>query len=215
MSSTAISAQGSILQIGTGSGGAKTISAVVVGSPTIFTSAAHGLSNGDVVTLAGLTGTDAALFNGLSFTVQNKTTNTFSLAVDTTGKTVTAGSGTATPVTYTAIGNIKDYNGFDGQAGEIDVTNMSSVAKEFRLGLVDSGHFNMNYDLDNGDAGQLAIRAAQVSGALKNFKLTLPGGTTPNASFTAFVKSMPVSGAVDQVVKSSSQLRISGPVTWS
>ena len=61
-----ISAQGSTLQISTGTGGAKTITAITVGNPTIITSAAHGLSNGDVVTFASLTGADAALLNGMS-----------------------------------------------------------------------------------------------------------------------------------------------------
>ncbi|MDQ5878867.1 MAG: hypothetical protein QG638_1601, partial [Pseudomonadota bacterium] len=35
--STAISAQGSTLQISTGTGGAKTITGIAVGSPTIIT----------------------------------------------------------------------------------------------------------------------------------------------------------------------------------
>ena len=73
MPSTAISAQGSIVQIATGSGGAKTITGVAVGNPTILTSAAHGFSNGDVVTFAALTGADAALLNGQTLVVRDKT----------------------------------------------------------------------------------------------------------------------------------------------
>lgn len=215
MASTAISAQGSILQIGTGTGGAKTITGVTVGFPTLLTITAHGFSNGDSVALAALTGADAALLNGQTVTVQFKTTNTIAVNVDTTGKTITPGSGTATPVTYTSVGNLKTFSGFDGQASEIDVTNMASTAKEFRLGLTDPGHFQVDMDQDNGDAGQQALRAAQVAGTIKNFKLVLPSGTTPTASFTAFVKSFSTSGGVDQVAKSSAQLRISGAVTWS
>ena len=91
MTSTAISAQGSVFSIGTGSGGAKTITAVTVGNPTILTSTAHGLNNGDVVALAALTGADAATLNGNSYTVLYKTANTFAVAVDTSAKTITAG----------------------------------------------------------------------------------------------------------------------------
>ena len=215
MPSTAISAQGSIVQIATGSGGAKTITGVAVGNPTILTSAAHGFSNGDVVTFAALTGADAALLNGQTLIVRDKTTNTFAVSVDTTGKTITAGSGTATPVAFTQINNIKTFSGFDGQASELDKTNMSSTAKEFLLGLVDPGHFQLDLDQDNGDAGQLALVAAQISGAAKQFKLILPGGTTPTATFTAYVKSASSSGGVDQILKRSSQLRISGAIAWS
>ena len=52
MASSAISAQGSVLAIGTGTGSAVTITGVAVGNPTIITAAAHGFNNGDVITLA-------------------------------------------------------------------------------------------------------------------------------------------------------------------
>ena len=42
MHSAAISSQGSILQVGNGTGSAKTISAIAVGFPAVVTSAAHG-----------------------------------------------------------------------------------------------------------------------------------------------------------------------------
>ena len=213
MPSTAISAQGSTLQIGTGSGGAKTITAIAVGNPTIITSAAHGLYNGDVVAVAGVTGADAALINGLNWVVTNKTTNTFAVQLDSTGKTLTA-TGTATPNTYTAIGNVKSFSGFDGQASELDRTNFASTAKEFVLGLVDYGQFSFDVDYDFADAGQAAVLAAQSSGLIKNFKLTLPD--THTASFTAYVKRLPTAGGVDQIVKrSGATLRISGAVTWA
>lgn len=212
MASTAISAQGSIVSIGTGSGGAKTITAVTLGNPTIVTATAHGFVNGDVVTIAAVTGSTTV--NG-SWTVLYKTTNTFSIALDTTGGAAYVSGGTATPVTFTAIANVRDFSGFDGAASEIDVTNLVSTAKEFRLGLTDAGQFTLNMDLDNSDAGQLALRAKQSSGVITNFKLVLPAGTTPTATFTAFVKKFSVQGGVDAVAKSAIDLRITGAVTWS
>lgn len=208
--SSAISAQGSKLQIGTGTGGAKTITAIALGYPTILTSAAHGFQNGDVVTFAGLTGADAALFNGLTFSVRDITTNTFAVKVDTTGKTVTA-AGTATPVTFTYVGNLKDFNGFDGSASEIDVTNMDSTAKEFVLGLTDPGQFSINIDYDSANAGHVALRAKQISGILSNFKLTLPNATV--VTFNGFVKKFSLAGGVDAVAKTAVDIRISGAVT--
>ena len=59
MASNAISAQGSTLHIGTGTGGAKTITGVAAGNPTIITATSHGFANGDRVTIAALTGADA------------------------------------------------------------------------------------------------------------------------------------------------------------
>ena len=209
MSSTAISAQGTTLGIATGTAGAKTITAMAPGNPTIFTSTAHGLNNGDHVTIASVVGTAATTVN-VTASVRNVTANTFAIYVDTTGLLYTSG-GTATPSTFTNVANIKDFTGFDGTASEIDVTNLDSTAKEFRLGLTDPGQFSCNVDYNAADAGQIALRAKQVSGALSAFKLTLPDSTV--VTFNGYVKKKGMSGGVDQVAKSAVDIRISGPVT--
>jgi len=210
MASTAISAQGSVVAIGTGAGSAKTITAISLGNPTILTSTAHGFANGDVVTLAGLTGADASLLNGQTWSVRNITTNTFAVQLDTTGRTITA-AGTATSITFTSIANVRTFSGFDGSASEIDVTNLESVAKEFRLGLVDPGNFTLELDYDSANAGHVALRAKQVSGALSSFKLTLPNATV--VTFSGYVKKFSLGGGVDEVAKTSVELRISGAIT--
>lgn len=210
MTSTAISAQGSVLSIGTGSGAAKTITAISLGNPTIITATAHSFANGDVIILAGLTGTDAALLNGQTVSVRNVTTNTFAVYIDTTGKTITA-AGTATSATFTSIINVRSFSGFDGAASEIDVTNLASVAKEFVLGLVDSGQLTFEIDYNSTNAGHIALRSKQVSGVLTNFKLTLPDATV--ITFTAYVKKFSLAGGVDAVVRTSVDLRISGAIT--
>ncbi len=210
MTSTAISAQGSVLSIGTGSGAAKTITGISLGNPTIITATAHGFANGDVVNLAGLTGADASVLNGQTVSVRNITTNTFAIYIDTSGKTITA-AGTATSVTFTSIVNVRSFSGFDGAASEIDVTNLSSVAKEFVLGLVDSGQFTFEIDYDSDNSGHVALRSKQVSGVLSNFKMTLPDATV--ITFNAYVKKFSLAGGVDAVVRSSVDLRITGAVT--
>ncbi|SFB02699.1 Phage tail tube protein, TTP [Collimonas sp. OK607] len=209
MSSSAISAQGSVLAIGTGAGAAKTLTAIALGNPTILTSTAHGFANGDVVTLAGFTGTDAATLNGQTVSARNITANTFAVNIDTTGKTITA-AGSATSTTFTNIANVRTFSGFDGSASEIDVTNLDSIAKEFRLGLTDPGQFTFEIDYDSDNAGHIALRARQISGTLSNFKLTLPNATV--ITFSAYVKKFSLGGGVDAVAKTAVDLRISGAV---
>lgn len=213
--STAISAQGTIVQIATGTGGAKTITAMAAGNPTILTSAAHGLSLGDVVAIASVVGTVATSINGFSWVVTHKTTNTFTIALDSTGLAYTSG-GTATPTSYTAIGNIVGINEFEsGSASEIDVTHLGSSAKEKRLGLVDNGAFSLNIQHSNADAGQAALQARRLDGAAVNMKIILPTGTTPTATFSALVKKFSKSAAVDGVVNGSVDITVNGAVTWS
>lgn len=217
MASTALSAQGTIVQIATGTGGAKTTTAVAVGNPTILTSAAHGFSNGDYVTMnSGYTGANASALNGKSYVVRDKTTNTYAVSEDTTGLTITAGTGAATPTTYTAIGNIKTIGDFEsGSASEIDVTNLLSTAKEYRLGLVDNGAFSLGIHHNNADAGQAAAQARRLDGAAVNMKVILPSGTTPTASFSALIKKFSKNAAVDGVVEGSMDVRINGAITWA
>ena len=218
MTSTAISAQGTLVKIGTGSGSGKTISGISVGNPTIITATSHGFSNGDVVTIAGLTGADAATLNGKTYVVTNVTTSTFALAgsnaVDTTGKTITA-AGSATPVSYTTIGNVRSFSKDGGSVTVIDITNFDSSAKEFRAGLVDFGSISFEVQVDNGDAGQLAVEAARLAATTENFKIVLPSGTYPTASFQGFITKFARSGSVDAVVTGTVDLKITGPVVWA
>jgi len=213
--SDAISAQGSTLEIETGTGGAKTITAMTLSNPTILTSAAHGLSNGDVVALANFAGADAATLNGKSAVVRNVTTDTFAVDIDTTGKTITdnTDAATATPVALTEIAEVKTFSGLDGAASEIDVTHLGSTAKEYILGLVDEGGFTFEMNRVPSDAGQAALLASRNAGTVKSYKLTLPNAET--ATFSAFAKTFPVAGGVDGVVMHSIQLRITGAVVWA
>ena len=66
-----------------------TVSDITVGSTTQVTvSSAGGLSVGDTVTLSGVTGTDAAVLNGIAVKVQAVQGTVITLGVNTTGKTV-------------------------------------------------------------------------------------------------------------------------------
>lgn len=208
-----ISAQGSTLSIDTGIGGAKTITAITVGNPAIVTSAAHGLSNGDVVTIASVAGTMSTTLNSTSHVISNVTTNTFALLdYDSTGLTYTSG-GTATPVTYTKINGVISYSGFDGEASELDTTDLDSIAMEYISGLMDEGKFSYESKVIHADAGQLAVRAARASGDVKSMKLVFPDAVV--ATFDVLVKSVPAAGGVNAVLKGTVSCRITGPVVWS
>lgn len=211
MTSTAISAQGSTFQVSSGNGAAKNITGIALGNPTIITAAAHGFNNGDVVALAAIGGT--TVLNGLTLVVKNKTTNTFAVDVDTTGGAAYTSGGTATPVAWVAVGNFKTIKGFDGKIAKLDATNLSSTAKEYRAGLFDPGQFSFDVDVDNTDAGQLALQNYKANATLANYKLTLPNGKT--ATFTGFVETFPWDGGVDKLVSASVNIIITGPVTYA
>jgi hypothetical protein len=111
----------------------------------------------------------------------------------------------------TVIENMFSYSGLDGEASEIEVTNLRSGAKEFKLGLKDNGGFNIEYHIDYDDPGQNNLRAAGESGDTKRFRLTLPNNKT--LSFDGLVKNAEgISGGIDATVNGGASIRISGSV---
>jgi hypothetical protein len=105
------------------------------------------------------------------------------------------------------------FSGFDGEAGDIDVTSLDSTSKEFLSGLRDNGNFKGDFNFLGADPGQVAMRALIASRALANFRLRMSDNSY--FDFAAHVKSNPVSGGVDSKVDSSFSMRISGDVTFT
>jgi hypothetical protein len=127
------------------------------------------------------------------------------------GTTFTFNDGT----TAQTVDGIVSYSGFDGESTEIDVTTLASTAKEFDVGLEDFGNLSLELIFNPDDVGQAAIAAAKTAAATRECVLTLPSGTLDTATFNAIVKSFSKSGGVDDVVKATVNLRITGAVAWS
>lgn len=122
----------------------------------------------------------------------------------------TADDGAADP-TWTPVKNVKSYSGFDGTATVLDTTDLDSEAKEKLLGLMDNGNFSIDINTNMTDPGQTALKAAQKSQAMLQFKLDTPDGYS--YTFNGQVQSFPLSGGVDAVMATTVQMTISGAVT--
>jgi hypothetical protein len=211
MSSSAYAAQGSFLQIG-GTGTARTVTgATNANPPRLTTSTAHGFPDGSLQKLSGFTGTSTD-WNGKLGVIQVVGTNQFDLyGVDATQlSTLGTGSGTSTPTQSRAI-NVTGFSGFDGQAGEIDVSDFDSVAKEYLGGLQDFGNVQFNVQINDTDDGQNALRASKAAGGVVTpFKLTFRNAKF--RSWNGFVKQFSEAGQVDSVITGTVAIRISGNV---
>lgn len=210
MTSTAISAQGTKGYIAGVDGSALSITAITKATQAVVT-AANTLSAGDVVVFGTVTGMPE--IEGLIGIVQatGLSSSTFTTNIDSSGFASAGTTGAATPKTMTKIGNVKDWNGFDGQKSEIDVSNLDSTAKEFIPGLEDFGQLSFNVNVDDTDAGQIALRANKSSNVRTYFKLLLPSGKV--RAFQGFVKQFGETGGVDKTVDAPVVVRITGPVS--
>lgn len=135
-------------------------------------------------------------------------------AIKAQATTVKMGDG-ATPEVFTTIGGVTSFSGIDGEATEIDITSLTSTAKEYLVGLTDPGNMTLEVNYDPDDAQQTAVRTALDAGTLKNFEITLTDTTPTVITFSAYVKSFSISGGVDDKMNGSISLRISGSVTFT
>lgn len=114
---------------------------------------------------------------------------------------------------FNAIGDVLSISGPDGQAQEIDTTNLDSAAKEFLMGLPDNGSITVEMNYDPADAQQAGLLTDRNNQTQRNFEIVFSDPGTTTFSFAAFVTQWATASAVDDVSKLSSTLRVTGIVT--
>lgn len=125
------------------------------------------------------------------------------------------------PETFTTIAEIISFKGPTEKAPQLDATSFDSDAMEFIAGLPDNGELTAEVQYVGTDAQQQGLRTDLRAGTKRNFKLVLndmpSGGSNPTSiAFAAIVTQAPeLGGGVNQVVKGSISLRISGTATWT
>lgn len=207
----AIKAQSARLQAESTRAAAKVITAITAANPPVVSSTAHGYANGAIVYIDGVVGMTE--LNGRAFVVANQATNTFELkGINATTYTAYASGGSAYLITLGDVAEVTGVSGFDGEAGEIDVTNLRSTAKEYLVGLQDFGNVNLDVTLNNTDTGQALLRTIKASAAAKVFALTLSDAKV--SSFVALVKSFTFDASADQAVTGQVKLRVTGEPSW-
>ena len=199
----------------------EVITAITVGYPTVIAITGHaGVANGDVVTFAAFTGADMALLNGISAVVTHyatgSTNDTFSVDINTVGKTITVDTGvsTATPTAWIQIKEVKGLKPSGASCSKIDVTDLLSTAKEYRTGLVDNGTFSADVFILESDVGQAAVLAAFNASTVDNYKVVSPAKTRTFTASCMKFPTMPDSN-VDGVQTGSAEWVISGTIVVS
>jgi predicted secreted protein len=136
-------------------------------------------------------------------------------ALEAQGMLLQIGNG-ASPEVFTAIKEIKTFSGPGGSAAVIDVTDLSSLAKEKRMGLADEGQLSFTINYIPSDTQHTLLRTQRANREETNFKLVFTDDSpATNWSFGAFVTGFSVSGAVDGVVEANVTLEITGAITES
>ena len=209
MASNSILSQGTRFQIqklGT-NGSPKTITGISAANPAVVTSTAHGLATGDVVTIAAVVGMTQV--NGQSYVIKNLTANTFELVgCNSTTFTAYGSGGTATPFTFAESNEHKSYTVSPGQASDIDKTTMISTAKEFGVGLSDTGTFDVELNYVEADVAQIEMKLGLLDSSERWFRIIKRNGGI--SAMKGSVRSLSETGAVDGIFTGSLSVRLSG-----
>lgn len=178
---------------------ADTITGITKANPGVVTSTAHGLVNGDYVYLSvqGMFQLDGKVVR-----VATSTANTFELeGVDTTSFG-TFSSGTASAVTFgTSITTATTMSASGGDFDFIDTTTIHSSVKTQIPGTANPITYSFDNLWDAADAGQIAMKTASDTQAIRAIKLTFGTGG-PIVVFAGYVgfTGAPGGQAQDKVV---------------
>lgn len=195
---------------------AKTISAATNAAPGVFSSTAHGYSNGDIVLLEVQGMVEV---NGRLFKVVNVAADTFQIAgvdgstgIDTTDYGVFT-SGTAKEVTLgTTITGVQDFSPSGGDIKTVPTTTVNdTVDTEIVVGAT-AMSYNLTMQWDPANAAQQAMIAAFQTRANKGYKILWPDGA--HCLFYGTVGYTGAPGGANQgVTTSPAKISMLGPLT--
>ena len=210
MPSSAITAQNAALKVATAQASTLTITGATKANPCVVT-AANTFVGGEIVQIDAVGGMIEV--NGRAFVVASPVAGSFALkGVDSTGYTTFTTGGTVTAQTMTTIGNVKTFNLTPDSPTEIDVTNLASTRKEFRVGLAGSWKMTADYDVDTADIGQAELAKASGAGTSRVLTIVLTNGKV--FAGVGYVLSATADGSPDAVVKGQISFRGTGQPTW-
>lgn len=156
---------------------AKTITGITKASPGVFTSTAHGLSNGDVVYIDGVVGMTEV--NGIWGVVSSVATNTFQLTLstgvlNTSSYTTYSSGGTAQGYTMALACETKNVNFSAGSVDQVESTGMCDSTKTYEPGLGDVGSFTISANKLPQGATQISLRTFKTAGTKFPIKVIFP-----------------------------------------
>ena len=128
---------------------------------------------------------------------------------------VTLQYSTGSPTSFSNIANVTGFSGPGGAASVIDITNLSSTAKEKLMGLPDEGQFTLDLNFDPDAASHIALRANRAARTRTEFKINFTDATPTTATFFGYVLGFQINGATDAAIKCSVTIEIDGAVAWA
>lgn len=137
-----------------------------------------------------------------------------SSALESQGIALYIDLGDVSPTVWTQVPDAKNINFRTGSASVIDTTDLSSTAKEKRMGLADEGQCTFTLMFRPKNTAHAELVTAKSDRQARDFKVVMTDSPTPTTYyFSGFVLSVPISASVDAVIESNVTIEITGAVT--
>lgn len=168
---------GVTIAIATAYGSPLTVSALTNANPAVATSAAHGLTSGDIIEVTS----GWSKLNSRIVRVDNEAAGTFEMEGINTSSTTSypAGSGTGTVREITAFTQISQIMDVQTSGGEMQFATYSFLDMDYETQLpTQSSPMTMTIQIadDPALAGYAAVKSAAEDRAVRALKITYPSG---------------------------------------
>ena len=119
----------------------------------------------------------------------------------------------ASPSAFVSIASVTSFQGPSGSRQVIDATNLASTGKEKDVGIPDYGQCTFDFNFSATDLVLVDVWDSFIAGTLKVFQITFSDSPATVFGFSAYVLSMNYTAGLDDIVRGSVTLEISGTVT--
>lgn len=117
------------------------------------------------------------------------------------------------PLVYSDVEEVLSFSGPSGSRSVIDVTSLSSTGREKEVGIPDYGQVTFEINYSGLNTNHLALYDLFQSGVAREFQIVFDRSPEEIYSFQAFVLNFQFQTGIDDVVKASVTLEISGTVS--
>lgn len=134
--------------------------------------------------------------------------------IETQGTTIGRGDGSS-PESYTTIPQVTNMNPVGQNRDLIDVTNLSSTAREYKLAIKDGQEIQLEIQYDPSDTEHSGLRTDMNDGTTRSFQITDSDSPSNTITFNALVTNWSLGYPIDSVVPLNVTLKPTGDLTFA
>ena len=117
------------------------------------------------------------------------------------------------PQVYVDIANVVSFQGPTGSRQVIDATVLADTGKQKDVGIPDYGQVTFDFTFSASDTVLIDVWDAFIVGELHLFQIKFSDSPRTTFSFSAYVLNFSYNAGLDDIVRGSVTLEISGTVT--